>query len=490
MFSVIVPLEFHRGGALRCIEAWLRQTLDGPLYEIVLVVPPSFDRRELAELESRLRPDDQVVSSSQRHDIPLVAEGARRAKGDFLFFTESHVWPEPDVLEECKSAFDENPHLSAFSCRAVRITHDRMARADAAMYEADIEYGMNVHPWRKILDQCFVCRRDAYFACDGFDEELGHFSEWTLAATFHARGYRIGYMPSILVHHQYSGRLDELCEFTRDFILGEFKFLSSPRDDAVTDLVDTPVEWDCRGNWSTSSAAELCRLAVSGLVHGRVLGTRVAIRLAFRWLIVLLTGPLAARLTALLNEIRRLAAVRLISRLGSQQRLDEAFRAYISAVIHAQRVRCVSNTLKGWGARRAPAQLLGGICEWHPRVRGAFDVAGFHPIERRDGVVFRWSEPIAMIGVELPAGTYGLSVEFLEIDGVFSAAGIEIFHNRQRVRVEELPAESRRISASIDVPLSGRSQVAWRCRQVQAPRDPRRLGVPVTKVTWRRAEGP
>jgi hypothetical protein len=28
------------------------------------------------------------------------------------------------------------------------------------MYQADIEFGMKQHPWRKVLDQCSVTRRD------------------------------------------------------------------------------------------------------------------------------------------------------------------------------------------------------------------------------------------------------------------------------------------------------------------------------------------
>ena len=57
------------------------------------------------------------------------------------------------------------------------------------MYQADIEFGMKQHPWRKVLDQCFVTRRDVYWECGGLREELGHFAEWVLAAAYHARGY-------------------------------------------------------------------------------------------------------------------------------------------------------------------------------------------------------------------------------------------------------------------------------------------------------------
>src|SRR5258705_3678866 len=149
LISVIIPLEFHRGQWERSWQAWQSQTLDGGAFEIILVVPPDFPGRDkLSELTDRLR----LVHSHHSHDIALCSVGAATARGRFLFFTESHCWPEPVVLELCLQAFRSNAGWAAFSCKSIPITHNRLSEAEADMYDVDIEYGMKIHPSRQILD--------------------------------------------------------------------------------------------------------------------------------------------------------------------------------------------------------------------------------------------------------------------------------------------------------------------------------------------------
>lgn len=159
LFSVIVPLEFHRGQWERAWQGWQSQTIGRTDFEIILVVPADFPQRE--RLHQLAGPALRLESSSHSHDIGLCAVGAAKARGRYLFFTESHCWPEPDVLERCLTALRDNPGWAGFSCGSTPICHNRLSEAEAEMYEADIEYGMTVHPWRKILDQCFVTRREA-----------------------------------------------------------------------------------------------------------------------------------------------------------------------------------------------------------------------------------------------------------------------------------------------------------------------------------------
>ena len=150
-----------------------------------------------------LRPHDQLVLCDAHHDMDLCAHGAALARGTYLFFTESHVWPEHDVLLASKQMFDDHPDWAAFSCRTARVALNPLAQLEADLYEHDIDQAMNAHPWRKILDQCFVTRSDAYRAAGGFDPELGHFAEWALAARYYDRGLTVGYAPHIVLRHFY-----------------------------------------------------------------------------------------------------------------------------------------------------------------------------------------------------------------------------------------------------------------------------------------------
>ena len=229
LFSIIIPLEHHRGQWELSWLGWTSQTADKSLYEIILVVPPDFEA--LNELKALAGGKARLEFTNSDHDIGLCAFGAAKARGKYLFFTESHCRPEPDVMEACIRAIGARPDWAGFSCQSVPICHNRLSVAEAAMYQADIEFGMKQHPWRKVLDQCFVTRRDAYWECGGLREELGHFAEWVLAAAYHARGHTIGYLEEARFHHYYIGEIGELKTFTLDFVRGEIRYLSEAHND-------------------------------------------------------------------------------------------------------------------------------------------------------------------------------------------------------------------------------------------------------------------
>src|ERR1700694_3829416 len=62
-------------------------------------------------------------------------------------------------------------------------------------------------------NQCFVTRREAYDECGGLKPELGHFSEWVLAASYLNAVGRSD-LPEARIHHHYIGSLPELKPFT------------------------------------------------------------------------------------------------------------------------------------------------------------------------------------------------------------------------------------------------------------------------------------
>jgi hypothetical protein len=201
-FSVIIPLEFHRGQGTRCVEAWCRdQVFPGHDYEVLCIMPRSYPARGRRAIETVLRPHDRLIESESSHDMAHCVEGAAVAKGEIFFFTESHVWPEPGVLRSCAAVLEQNPDWSSFSCKTDRVTRSLLGEAAADMYEWDIDHAMNFHPWLKILDQCFVTRRAEYFAAGGFDPRLGHFAEWTLSEKYHDSGFEVGYAPHIRLSH-------------------------------------------------------------------------------------------------------------------------------------------------------------------------------------------------------------------------------------------------------------------------------------------------
>ena len=136
------------------------------------------------------------------------------------------------------------------------------------MYDADISYGMTVHPWRKILDQCFVTGENAYLQCGGFKPEFGHFAEWALAANYHALGMFLGYLPEACFNHQYIGELGELRRFSLDFARGEIRYLAESHDEPGSHLVEMSDEWIDRGNLERPLARTLLKATLWDALSG------------------------------------------------------------------------------------------------------------------------------------------------------------------------------------------------------------------------------
>ncbi len=481
LFSVVIPLEYHRGQWERCWLAWRAQTLPKTQYESILVVPRDFPERD--KLSALLGPNDRLEYSTERHDIGLCAIGAARARGRFLFFTESHCWPEPDVLERCLRAFTMHPEWAAFSCRSMRIAPNRLAQAEADMYEADIEHGMTRHPWRKILDQCFVTRREVYDKCGGLEREFGHFAEWVLAAGYFERGHLIGYLPEARLYHYYTGQLAELRKFTRDFTSGEMRYFATETHKAGERLLDVPPQWICQGSWDRRLAQSLLRIAARDMLarsaaHPRL--PQMFARTVVRWLTPAIAGEGAARVAAAVEVFRTFVSTKLASLVGSKARLSRASRTYVAALIDHRRLECIE---QGRRARDPQGDRATGWNVFAP------ENAGFYPIEMSRETRFRWSEPAAIMPAWMPQGRHRICIECLPVRSLMQGTQPRFYVNECLVSARDVSIGHDTIELALDLARSGHCTLAWTCLPFPAAGDRRWLGLPVKRVVWMRTNG-
>jgi len=309
------------------------------------VAPEGFAAAELDALRALLSSRDRLFLLPGRHDMALCAEGAKVATGDVLFFTEAHCWPEPDVLIQSAQALAEHPEWAGFSCRSVPITRNRLSVVEAEMYEADIEYGMTNHPWRKILDQCFVVRRAEYFEAGGFDAAFGHFAEWLLAARFYERRFGIGYWPAARIHHHYIGRVRVWKEFLEDFVSGQFAFVSRHGSDSVARLFDPVYEWEERSRWDAPSARRRTKELLGEIVRSRAERSRGRTALAgrlFRELPAAVSGTELERLAFVLRGFLIRLLLVPATRLTSGAKLKRVMMAYCGALTRARRLKLLA----------------------------------------------------------------------------------------------------------------------------------------------------
>ncbi|QOZ72938.1 glycosyltransferase family 2 protein [Bradyrhizobium arachidis] len=468
LFSIIIPLEFHRGQWEQSWLGWTSQTADKSLYEIILVMPPDFTARE--ELVALAGDAARIEQAGVAHDIGLCAFGAEKARGRYLFFTESHCRPEPDVIELCLRAIDAHPDWAGFSCRSVPICHNRLSVAEAAMYQADIEFGMKQHPWRKVLDQCFVTRRDIYWECGGLREEFGHFAEWVLAAAYHARGHAIGYLEEARFHHYYIGELGELKTFTLDFVRGEIRYLGEARSDAGSELLDIPIEWSRRDNFDVALARSTlaARMRSSHLIHESLESLQ-------RWGPIALAGGRSARGSARISAAYARCVLTMLTMIGSDDSIARWLKRYIASLIHFQRLDCIHGSSETPGAKlpRLGDQVVAQ--------------AGFHAPEVWRQRSFRWSEPEAALRIELPQGRNTIRIASPEIREPLDRIGVRFYLDG--VRVADVAISAGAFVLQLNRPSSGMAILAWTCPRFAAKGDERRLGLPVAGISIGAGEG-
>jgi hypothetical protein len=473
LFSIVIPLEFHRGQWERSWRGWKSQTLDKTAYEIILVVPPDFSRRgELGELAGAAV---RLEFADCAHDIGLAAIGAARARGKYLFLTESHCWPEPDVLELCRQAFIDHSDWAAFSCKSVRISHNRLSEAEADMYQSDIDFGMKEHPWRKVLDQCFVTRRDVYEECGGLRAEFGHFAEWVLAAAYHARGHTIGYLDTARFHHYYVGALGELKTFTLDFVQGEIAYFSRGASEVGSDLLEVPSEWSCQDNFDSKMARGIVRM-----VAGELIADLPSLKLLrkfgaiWRWSSPAWFGNgLARGASAVAAAYARLVLMAL-TLAGPREAIARWMKIYIAALIRYQRLKCIDAARRGTTIERTALPRLGA---------DVLAQTGFYPQEQWQGIPFRWSETEAAVRIHGQPGRNLIRIECLAaVREPFDQIGVRFYLDDQRIADEAIKIAAAQFELRLDLPPSATVRLGWICPPFAATADPRRLGLPVVRI--------
>jgi hypothetical protein len=493
-FSVLIPLEAHRGHAVRCVRGWAEeQVFPRDRFEIVIASPTGHPKAELEEIRRLLGPQDRLLELDHDHDIALCALAAESARGDVLFFTESHCLPEPETLARADDVARLHPEWAGFSCRSLPITDNLLSKIEAESYGRDIEFGMTEHPWRKVLDQCFVVRRSAYFQAGGFDPAFGHFAEWLLAARMHALGLEVGYAPEVLIHHVYIGRFDEWCEFTADFVAGQMAYLAREPGDPLRSMFDEVPEWSGRLESERDVARRVCRMLLLDLRHRRLSSLRHwHWRLLGAWLARAVAGH-AAELTH--ARLRRVAArvaleVDLIRR--DQSRAEEHLASCGAAIASVERSRFVRRWAREHvrnGSRRPrdsdPSFASDGV--WEPG-RPESPGVGFH-VGSGDDNGSRWSEPAAYVELPLAAGGYTITLNWRFRPAASDERHLRFYLNERPLPSRNVAVRPDHVELRVDVPeTSAPPRLGWVCAPHRVGGDDRPLGLPVVSLAWSRRE--
>jgi glycosyltransferase involved in cell wall biosynthesis len=197
--TVAVPTKDRRERMLRCLDAVLAQ--DYRNYDVLVLDNRSSDGTPEACIERARASDVPVRVEVVDGRVGRVRNvGARLAGGTIIAYTDSDCLPAPGWLSAAVPAF-EDPEVGV-------VTGTTLPEDPPPYKPWHSTVEVTGQSWR--FESCNVLfRREPFLAIGGFDDDLGHFGEDTIAGWGMLRaGWAARFVPDALVHHDvtYPGR--------------------------------------------------------------------------------------------------------------------------------------------------------------------------------------------------------------------------------------------------------------------------------------------
>lgn len=401
--SVIIPLPDHRGMAQACVESWVKkQCYSRDKYEVLVLANGTEPALE-QQVKAILSEYDSLIYEDSPVEIALYNIGARQARGEFLFFTESHCLADSNCLQEITDFLSEHDTVGVF-CRSEGLSANWLAALEECLAEDRFKIRSQPDHWYKVAVRGFTIRRELYLAQGGFEAEFGLFAEPLLSARLHSQGYRLRYAEKAVVYHYNTTSFTELLGVVRDYTYGECAYRAKFPDNPYAQYLGWAPEWAERESYRPETARSFCQIILKGLPvlfrskdNARLIYTltKSALRLA----------PIALFGSGWLLFQARLALI-----IGQLQLWLYRFHAQKSCRIYREywENRLVRLTrlefIAGYLQQR---QLDSEVMLTYELARLEDErLIGFYPIETFQGQIFRWSTPAALVRVSLPAQTY------------------------------------------------------------------------------------
>lgn len=137
--------------------------------------------------------------------------GAKKAKGEYLFFLDADMELSPKVIEDCVRVVTLN-NVSAVVISEESIADDFWGKVKAYERSFYNETG------DLITDAARFFKRDVFFEVGGYDETITGPEDWDLAETVRKRGYKIGRSKERVYHYEQEISLQGL--FKKKFYYG------------------------------------------------------------------------------------------------------------------------------------------------------------------------------------------------------------------------------------------------------------------------------
>jgi hypothetical protein len=482
--SVVIPLTDARGDAIEHLRTWSEgQTLARERYQLVIGSDgkePETDRA----LAGLLAPHDHLEIAPGAGLIELWNKAVARADGEWLLFTENHCEADRECLERAVQGVRADPGLQAASIEHGHITSATVGELGARWFDEVYAEWFRPNEWRRLNLAGFLIRRQALRSTGGLDERYGLFSAPLISARLAQGRARVGHLPRARIMHVHVGHIDEHHHHSADYVHGECEArLELSPEFAERYFGHRHLVWNRRA--FTPSVA---RGAVTALLS-ELSRSLVDRRDDVRWLLHELVARVPAATAGLHPHL-------LLAR--SQFRLSEVAarlpflprRLRYSRYLRAQD-RIVRLTQLRWIARRGGADPDPALAEGIHSAKslGPGAVLHLHGLERYDGRLFRWAEPVITMRLTDSAAGGVLTIDTAGLRGSPLASIRAAYLGRARLRPSALSEKGAMLSVA--VPGGPSSELTLLCRPPArdpvSPADDRRLGLPIFSIDWRPA---
>jgi hypothetical protein len=107
---------------------------------------------------------------------------------------------------------------------------------------------------------------------------------------------------------------------------------------------------------------------------------------------------------------------------------------------------------------------LGQQKRGRPGQAGPTDQTGFYPLEKYQGIQFRWSETAAAVRVRADASSQSVLIKCVPNIRNLSETDLRLYFDGKRIPDNAISMDANDFEIRIDVPKSGTCKLGWLCR--------------------------
>ncbi|HYP53292.1 MAG TPA: glycosyltransferase [Pyrinomonadaceae bacterium] len=228
--SVVVPTYRRPAQLAECLEALARQSYPRERFEVVVVDDGSGGPP--APVVESLRARLDVTLAEQPHAGPSAARntGARRARGQYLAFTDDDCAPDENWLSELAARLTERRGSLVGGRTVNALERNAHAATSQAIIEVVYEhYNPRHDDARFFASNNMAVPAEDFRALGGFDESFTTSEDRDLCDRWRASGRVMAYAPGAIVRHAHHLTLLSLWRQHYGYGRGAFRFYRARR---------------------------------------------------------------------------------------------------------------------------------------------------------------------------------------------------------------------------------------------------------------------